>query len=174
MPATGISWHDADEYVKWLSQKTGKKYRLLSEAEREFVTRAGTATAYWTGDAITPDQANFNKRRLQGDGNIASPDPNAYREKLLPARSFAPNSWGLFQVHGNAWEWVADCWHDNYDGAPLDGSPWTKPGCRNHVIRGGSFINSAEELRSATRQTSASEARTNMAIGFRVARPLLR
>jgi formylglycine-generating enzyme required for sulfatase activity len=149
-PVIDILWDDAKEYVAWLSHITGKTYRLLSESEREYVTRAGTITAYWWGDFFDPAQANCaaGKRELSpastGDVPQAIAGP-------LPVQSFAPNPWGLYQVHGNVYDWVEDCWNDSYDGAPSDGSAWMSGNCDGHVLRGGAFSRDAQTARSAAR-----------------------
>jgi formylglycine-generating enzyme required for sulfatase activity len=124
----------------------------LSEAEREYVTRAGTATPFWWGSSITHDQANY----ARGEG------------KTLPVKSFKPNPWGLDQVHGNVWEWVEDCWHADYNGAPSDGSAWTSSGCSSRVLRGGSWLNIPRNLRAACRIDDNPQYRSGF-WGFRVA-----
>jgi formylglycine-generating enzyme required for sulfatase activity len=157
MPVVNVSWNDAQQYVQWLSQATGRRYRLLSEAEWEYAARAGTTTAYATGANISPQQAHH---RSAG----ATPD------RPLPACSLPPNAWGLCDMHGNVWEWVADHWHDNYAGAPLDGSPWLTGGdSKRPVMRGGAWNFGAEGLRSANRSRDRREA-ASTDVGFRVAR----
>ena len=126
-PVIDLLWQDAKEYVAWLSRTTGKTYRLLSEAEREYVTRAGTQSAFWWGDFFGPDKANCDCRLI---GSL-DPKPDAFPSSSLPTRpvpvhAFAPNQWGLYQVHGNVYDWVEDCWNESYDGAPTDGSSWTE------------------------------------------------
>ena len=145
-PVVDVSWDDAKAYVKWLSGKTGKDYRLLSEAEREYVTRAGTTTAFWWDNSISTRQANY-------DGNYTynGSQKGEYRQKTLPVKSFDPNPWGLYQVHGNVWEWVEDCWHGNYHNAPSDGSAWTTGECNFRVLRGGSWSLNPQNLRAAYR-----------------------
>ena len=156
-PVINVSWDDAKAYVKWLSGKTGKQYRLLSESEWEYVARAGTTTAYHTGRTISVSQANY-------DGNNYG---------TVPVGEFAPNGFGLYDVHGNVWEWVEDCWHDTYVGAPSDGSAWTSGGnCRYRVLRGGSWYNDPQTLRSAYRNWNSTGYRYFITIGFRVARTL--
>ncbi len=108
-PIVGVSWDDAQAYAKWLSGKTGKSYRLLSEAEREYVTRAGTAAPFWWGSSISTEQANYD-----GNYTYAGGQKGEYRQRTVPVKSFQPNPWGLYQVHGNVWDWVEDCWNDNY------------------------------------------------------------
>ncbi|MGP0092869.1 MAG: SUMF1/EgtB/PvdO family nonheme iron enzyme [Xanthobacteraceae bacterium] len=155
LPVINVSWNDAQAYAAWLSKKTGKIYRLLSEAEREYVTRAGKPTLFWSGASITAKEANY-------DGT---------NRKTLPADAFVPNPFGLYQVHGNVWEWVADCYHENYAGAPSDGSAWSSADCSRRVLRGGSWRDSARFLRSAARQRYNPDYRDNDH-GFRLARPL--
>ena len=156
-PVINVSWDDARAYVKWISNKTGKEYRLLSEAEREYATRAGTSSPYWWGTAISTDKANY--------GGILG---GQYHQKTLPVKSFDPNPWGLYQVHGNVWEWVEDCWHGSFNGAPADGSAWTTGDCASRVLRGGSWNYDPQDLRAARRNDGAPGYRDNF-IGFRVA-----
>jgi formylglycine-generating enzyme required for sulfatase activity len=125
---TFVSWTDITrEYLPWLSRKAGKTYRLLSEAEWEYSARAGTTTPYFTGRNITNKQANFNRRNV-------SP-----LEGVADVGSYAPNAFGLYDMHGNALEWVQDCWNESYRGAPSDGSAWTSGDCVYRVTRGGSW-----------------------------------
>jgi formylglycine-generating enzyme required for sulfatase activity len=156
-PAMCVSWNDAKAFVAWLSRKTGKTYRLLSEAEREYVTRAGTTTPFWWGSSITPKQANYN-------GYKGS-------EGTVPVDSFEPNPWGLYQVHGNVSEWTEDCWYDSYEGAPTDGSAWTCSESSSRVLRGGSWYDGPQKLRSADCEWSGADSRNNIR-GFRLARTL--
>jgi formylglycine-generating enzyme required for sulfatase activity len=154
-PAVCISWDDANAYAEWLSRKTGKTYRLLSEAEREYVTRADTMTTFWWGSTISTSQANYN----------------GLRNQTVPVESFQPNPWGLYQVHGNVWEWVEDCYNDSYVGAPTDGSAATAFDCSQRLHRGGSWYNDARWLRSAQRYSRTTNYRDYL-LGFRVARTL--
>jgi formylglycine-generating enzyme required for sulfatase activity len=174
-PVINVSWNDAKAYVSWLSTKTGLNYRLLSEAEREYVTRAGTTTPFWWGRSISPDQAQYNSLSAYGGGKTRARIAN----KTLPVDSFAPNPWGLYQVHGNILEWVEDCWHENYVGAPSDGTAWVTGDCRFRVLRGGDWWLLAWHLRSAARFYSepdccaiAERDSDKAADGFRVARAL--
>ena len=168
LPVINVSWNDAKTYVTWLSRKTGKTYRLLSEAEREYVTRAGTTTPFWWGSQSSTSLANYNGNYSYGNG-----PKGEFRQRTLPVDSFSPNPWGLYQVHGNVWEWVEDCYNKNYDGAPSDGSAWTSGDCSLRVLRGGSWVNDPEHLRSANREgnTTVVDVRVNL-YGFRVARTL--
>jgi formylglycine-generating enzyme required for sulfatase activity len=165
-PVIHVSWSDAQAYVAWLSNTTGKTYRLLSEAEREYVTRGGTTTPFWFGSTISLEQANFDDKHPYN-----SSPPGGRRGETLPVDSFLPNPWGLYQVHGNVWDWVADCFNDSYVGAPSDGSAWMSGDCGKHVLRGGSWIDQPRFLRSAFRLRDVTSRRYNLQ-GFRVARPL--
>ena len=160
-PVIAIWWDDAIAYVRWVSQKTGRNYRLLSEAEREYVARAGTTTPFWWGNSIFSNRANYASSR---GGEV--------QRKTLPVDSFEPNPWGLYQVHGNVSEWIGDCWHYDYEGAPLDGTAWTSIDCERPMLRGGNWNSTPWELRSASRGRWASAALFLPAIGMRVARPL--
>ena len=150
----------AQAYVRWLSGKTGEEYRLLSEAEWEYVARAGTTTAYWWGDDIGRNRANCDGCGSRWDNR-----------QTAPVGSFSANPFGLHDVHGNVWEWVEDCWNDGYRGAPTDGSAWESGECERRVLRGGSWYSVPELLRSADRDRYSAGGRLNNA-GFRVARTL--
>jgi formylglycine-generating enzyme required for sulfatase activity len=165
-PVVCVSWNDAKAYVQWLSRKTGKPYRLLSEAEREYVTRAGTATPFWWGSSITTAQANYN-----GDFVYAGGGKGEFRKGTVPVKSFQPNPWGLYQVHGNVWDWVEDCWNENYNGAPSDGSARTSGDCDRRALRGGSWIFFPRLLRAAFRSVG-NPSIGSFGTGFRVARSL--
>jgi len=163
-PVINVSWDDANAYVAWLSSKTGKGYRLLSEAEREYVARAGSRMAFWWGSSISPRQANYNGTYIYGNGPTGE-----YRQRTVPVDLFQSNRWGIFQVHGNVWEWTRDCWHESYAGAPADGSPWESGKCDYRIVRGGSWATYPGDLRSAVRGRFAIDFRSN-SLGFRVAR----
>jgi formylglycine-generating enzyme required for sulfatase activity len=155
-PVVCVNWYDANAYVQWLSNKTGHEYRLLSEAEREYVTRAGKQTPYWWGSFISAELANYSSENYLG--------------KTVPVWEFRANPFGLFQVHGNIFEWVEDCWHEAYIGAPDDGAAWkSDTGCNWRTIRGGAWFVAAEWLRSAARSSGYISTRDWMT-GFRVAR----
>ena len=106
-PVTCVNWNDAKAYISWLSSKTGKTYRLLSEAEREYVTRAGTTTPFWWGSSVSTDQANYN-----GNHTYAQGRKGRWRQKTVRVDSFRANPWGLYNVHGNVWDWTEDCWNE--------------------------------------------------------------
>ncbi len=157
-PAVCLSWNDAQAYVKWLSQKTGKTYRLPSEAEWEFAARARSTTRYSFGaeDTRLGEFAWFSKG---SDGHTH------------PAGEKKPNGFGLFDVHGNVWEWTQDCWHDTFINAPTDGTAWTDPVCSRRVFRGGSWGESSRLTRSAARVAIAADNRGNF-VGVRVVRTM--
>jgi formylglycine-generating enzyme required for sulfatase activity len=160
-PVVCVDWDDAKQYAAWLSKATGRNYRLLSETEREYVTRAGTTTAYWPGASITPAQANF-------DGTYGYTGHDVFRRRTVPVDSFAPNPWGLYNVHGNVWEWTEDCWNDSNAGNPGDGTARSGD-CGRRIVRGGSWTNVPAVLRSAFRFTFNPRYR-HYGLGFRLAR----
>jgi formylglycine-generating enzyme required for sulfatase activity len=162
-----VNWNDAKAYVAWLAKTTGKPYRLLSDAEAEYVARAGAATPFWWGSSITPEQANYNGTQVYAGGG----SKGEFRAQTVPANSFKPNPWGLYQVHGNVWSWVEDCWRDTYKGAPADGSAWTGGDCSHRVLRGGGWFNHPRNLRAADRHRIPSDVRVDD-VGFRVAMTL--
>ena len=159
-PVINVSWEDAQSYVSWLSRETGAAYRLPSESEWEYSARAGTVTSYSWGNEIGRNRANCD-----GCGSRWDDDRTA------PVGSFAANSWGLYDMDGNVWEWVEDCWNGSYGGAPLDGSAWPQGNCSERVLRGGSWFSYPGSLRSAYRYGNAPGFR-DFNIGFRVARTL--
>lgn len=169
-PVIRVNWLDAITYVEWLKQKTGKPYRLLSEAEWEYAARAGSKTLFSVGDTLTTFQANFDGRRSYNN----SPKGLLLAE-TQPVGSYKPNAFGLYDVHGNVWEWVADCYHKTYEGAPSDGKPRTLPArghrCHRRVLRGGSFNRGARYARSSVRYSQSATIRSRET-GFRVARDL--
>ena len=155
-------------YAAWLSRKTGRSYRLLSEAEREYVTRAGTTTPFWWGSSISPTQANYDGSAApyQGGGSRG-----VWRKATVRVDSFAANPWGLYNVHGNAWEWMEDCWNDSHAGNSGNGSPRTTGDCGRRVLRGGTWVTDPRYLRAAYRFWYFSDDRVND-FGFRLARTL--
>ncbi|SER74330.1 Formylglycine-generating enzyme, required for sulfatase activity, contains SUMF1/FGE domain [Nitrosomonas sp. Nm51] len=150
-PVINVSWRDAQDYCAWLSEQTGRHYRLPSEAEWEYACRAGKQTPYYTGADISLGQANFNR-------NVG---------KTTPVGSYPPNDFGLYDMHGNVWEWCQDRWHENYKGAPSDGSSWEKGNSEARVLRGGSWDDGPELVRSSARVSFHPVLRYG-AIGFRV------
>jgi len=164
-PVVNVSWDDAQSYMAWLSAKTGRRYRLLSEAEFEYAERGGTSTPYAVGQTITVAQANFL--------DAADPAENpAIGRSTTPVGTFPPNRFGLYDMQGNVWQWVEDCWHDSYAGrAPDDGKAWLTGDCQRRVVRGGGFNRDRTFLRSASRYWIVGQLRSALA-GFRVARDL--
>ena len=176
LPVVNVSWNDAAAYAAWLSRRTGKSFRLPSEAEFEYALRGGTTTRYWWGEG-TPDRKVEN---LTGSGDQSrsgrrwSNSFHGYRDGYwgpAPVMSFAANPFGLYDIDGNVSEWVADCWHDNYIRAPDDGSAWINPGCGVRVLRGGSWGSAPAQVISAYRQGAASDVRSGR-VGFRVVQDL--
>jgi formylglycine-generating enzyme required for sulfatase activity len=163
-PVIAMPWMWVNGYLEWLSKKTGKHYRLLTEAEWEYAARAGTTTKYAFGDTITHDQANF-LNGPEGKGHTAE------------VGSYPPNAWGLYDMHGNVWEWVEDCYESNYQNEhalvkqPTDGSAYVYRSCPTRVARGGSWDYDAEAIRSAARYAVRPFYGLDE-IGFRVARSL--
>lgn len=158
-PVVDVSWLDAQAYIKWLNQKTAEHYRLLSEAEWEYAARAGSSARYSWGDDAGQNLASCKHCGSRWDG-----------KQTAPVGSFAPNSFGLYDMHGNVWEWVADGYHPNYRNAPGDGRIW-RGGEEMRVLRGGAWSNEAAELRAASRDASAPDGRGENG-GFRVASAL--
>ena len=164
-----VSWDDAKVFTEQLSRKTGEQYRLLSEAEWEYVARAKTTTMFNTANRITADQVNYDGRWIPNNSTKV-----AYHGKTVSVGSFPPNNFGLYDVHGNVWEWTEDCWHESYQGVPTNGSAWTSGGdCTRRVLRGGSWDSRHMNLRAAYRFRLGAGSRISD-IGFRVARTLSR
>ncbi|MCW6048829.1 formylglycine-generating enzyme family protein [Lyngbya sp. CCAP 1446/10] len=165
-PVEKVSWNDAVSFCQKLSEKTGKNYRLPSEAEWEYACRAGTTTAFHFGPTITPDLVNYD-----GNNPYGSAPKGLYRQETTPVGSFPPNAFGLYDMHGNVWEWCADPWHGNYNGAPSDGSSWTTGGSYNRVQRGGSWAYNAVFCRAANRNYYSAGYSDGLS-GFRVVEAL--
>jgi formylglycine-generating enzyme required for sulfatase activity len=159
-PVIDVTWDDAQHYVAWLAKTTGQPYRLLTEAEWEYAARAGAATAYSWGTEIGEGNANCIRCGSAWDNRETS-----------PAGSFKPNAFGLYDMAGNVWQWVQDCYHDNYNGAPMGGSAWTSGDCSRRVARGGSWVDRPQLSRSASRLRLATGFRISN-LGFRVGRTL--
>lgn len=176
LPVVHVSWNDAKAYTDWLARETGKSYRLPSEAEFEYVQRAGSSARYPWGDAnpgrivanLTGDLDRSVSRRVWSNG---FPDYADGYWGAAPVRTYPPNRYGVHDSDGNVSEWVEDCWHDNYARAPADGSAWVNPGCIKRVIRGASWASAPDQARAAFR-ISATPDTTNARVGFRVARDL--
>jgi len=179
-PVMCVSWEDANAYVAWLARETGRKFRLPSEAEWEYAARAGSSTKWFPGDApdLLCEYANLKDRRFKAaaqrdhglDMLVTDCDDGA--EYTTVAGMYKPNAFGLFDVMGNVAEWVADCQHPDYSGAPADGSAWTR-GCEEEgdffITRGGAYSSSRQVLRSAARGHGSRQNASSLGEGFRVA-----
>jgi formylglycine-generating enzyme required for sulfatase activity len=170
-PVINVSWHDARAFVTWLSRKTGKPYRLPTEAEWEYAARGLTSASgphppFATGATINYKQANYDANFVYGEGR-----QGIFRQKTVEVGTFRANAFGLHDMHGNVWEWVEDCYRDSYRGAPADGSPVEARDCGLRILRGGSWNYFPQLLRSAYRYATAPEVRLDM-VGLRVARSL--
>ena len=159
-PVVDVTWDDAVTYTRWLSKQTGKRYRLLSEAEWEYVARAGTRTSFWWG-------------RKTGVGNAHCFDCKSDYSISKPARigTYKPNPFGLYDTAGNVFEWVHDCYHRNYRDAPDDGSVWEGGDCEVRIVRGGAYRSPADSMRVENREKFKSD-KGQYNVGFRVARDL--
>lgn len=146
-PAVCQTWDDAKAYVAWLAGKTGRPYRLLSEAEWEYAARAGTATARHWGPGLTHDNANYGANPCC-DMYIEGRDQWAYTS---PSGAFAPNDFGLYDMLGNVWQWLEDCANPSYENAPVDGSAWLSGDCKQRMRRGGGWVDRGNTVRSASR-----------------------
>lgn len=173
-PAVCLNWHDAQAYVDWLARKTGKSYRLLSEAEWEFVARAGSDTRFFYGN----DQNDLCRFDNIGDATARSRWPNWEtadcsdgRVFTAPAGSYPANPFGVFDVYGNVREWVGDCWHNTFDSAPADAKPWVTGTCKERVVRGGSWDSKPSLVSSSGRGKLPADHR-DFLYGFRIARDL--
>ena len=160
-PVVCVSWNDAEKFVAWISKTTVKDYHLLTEAEWEYAARADTTTAYYWGDEIGKENANCDGCGSHWDDRQTS-----------PVGSFPANQFGLYDMAGNVFEWVEDCWHDSYEGASAEGSMRTRGNCASRVFRGGSWASYPQWVRSAYRGGGSADAR-DFGLGFRVARTLL-
>ena len=159
-PMRDVSWDDAQQYVKWLSAASGKPYRLPTEAEWELAARGGTTTPYWWGAQMAA-----------GKASCKDCGPPWSAERPANVGSFAANAYGLYDTSGSVWEWVSDCWHNNFKDAPADGRSWDQPNCSVRVIRGGSWREGAAYMVASTRFRYDASVR-QLQNGFRVARSL--
>jgi formylglycine-generating enzyme required for sulfatase activity len=168
-PVENVSWNDAQEFCQKLKDKTQKNYRLPSESEWEHACRAGTTTSFYFGETISTDQANYDGNYTFGKGK-----KGVYREKTTPVGSFPANKFGLYDLHGNVWEWCQDVWHENYENAPMDGSSWNENDSQStlRILRGGSWCYYPKNCRSAVRFRNSADFR-NYYLGFRLALFLL-
>jgi formylglycine-generating enzyme required for sulfatase activity len=161
-PVEQVSWEEAMEFCRRLSQRTKLVYTLPSEAQWEYACRAGTTTPFAFGDTLTPDLANYD-----GNYTYESGPKGQYRQQTTDVGSFAGNAWGLQDMHGNVWEWCLDHWHNSYTGAPADGSAWTAGGGTSRLLRGGSWYGDPANCRSAYRSNGRPDGR-GYSLGFRV------
>jgi formylglycine-generating enzyme required for sulfatase activity len=158
-----VSWEEAMEFCRRLSQRTELSYTLPSEAQWEYACRAGTTTPFAFGDTLTPDIANYDGNYTYGSG-----PKGTYRAKTTDVGSFLANAWGLQDMHGNLWEWCLDHWHHNYQGAPSDGTPWVNGGDEAlRLLRGGSWIDLPWRCRSAFR-SGWRQVNRDADVGFRL------
>jgi formylglycine-generating enzyme required for sulfatase activity len=191
-PVFNVNWNDAKAYVAWLSKNTGKAYRLLSEAEREFVTRAGTITPYWWGIEWDVDHDNYRTEASEGYEpeecqavqttqeardclerlHPRTPEMSPPRARVELVDKFKPNPWGLYSVHGNVWDWTEDCWNDSNMGNPGNGSARITGDCSRRVLRGGSWNTYPGGVRAASRNGKGTSGKRYNDVGFRVARTL--
>ncbi|MDE5099349.1 MAG: SUMF1/EgtB/PvdO family nonheme iron enzyme [Trichodesmium sp. St16_bin4-tuft] len=162
-PVENLSWNDAIKFCQKLSQITGRKYSLPSESQWEYACRAGTTTPFYFGETITPELVNYH-----GNYTYGNAPKGIYRKKTTDVGIFPPNSFGLYDMHGNVWEWCADEWHDNYDGAPTDGSVWLNGNKNVSPLRGGSWYDIPNYCRSAVRNDSVGRDVHGSSDGFRL------
>ncbi len=163
LPVENVSWNEAKEFCQKLSRQTGKNYRLPTEAEWEYACRARTTTPFAFGSSLSSEQANFN-----GEYPYGNAPKGVYRGKTMRVGSFKENKFGLYDMHGNVWEWCEDVWHDSYNGAPSDGSAWLSGGDSSlRVLRGGSWSSNGDACRAASRDWNAPGDRDDN-VGFRV------
>ena len=173
-PVINVNWDDAQAYVTWLSNETREAYRLLTEADWEYVARAGTETARYWGESSS------GQCRYANGADVMALEENPFWRTApcsdgfagpAPAGSYEPNAFGLYDVLGNVWEWTQDCWNERYAGAPVDGTAWEAGDCASRVSRGGGWGNAPERLRSASRSRDSVGERQDTG-GFRVARTI--
>ena len=161
-PVEEVSWHEAVEFCQRISSFTGHQYRLPSEAEWEYACRAGTTTPFHFGETLTPQLARCK-------ANLGMALITMFNGETAPVGSYLPNAFGLYDMHGNVWEWCADHWHENFDSAPTDGSAWITGGnSERRLLRGGSWCNYPAYCRSASRSYESPADRYDFDIGFRV------
>lgn len=169
-PVESVTWEDVQTFIQKLNQKTGLKYRLPTEAEWEYAYRSNTKTTFYTGNCILPDQADYDTR--DDDFNGCHSVNGIYEETTVPVATHPANPWGLFDMAGSLWEWTQDTWHDDYQGAPTDGSAWEGgEHFIERVLRGGSWASAPRDLRASVRMRYTAASRSIVA-GFRLARSL--
>ena len=173
-PVFNISWNEVQAYIDWLNARAEGNYRLPTEAEWEYAARAGSTTKYHVGDDESQLCLYANHADLSTDyewRNLACSD--GVGKRTAEVGQFQPNNFGLYDMHGNVWEWTQDCWHENYTGAPGDGSAWANGGdCKQRVVRGGAWYSFPIGLRSAARKPLSRWVRFNGGVGFRLAQDM--
>jgi formylglycine-generating enzyme required for sulfatase activity len=175
-PVIHVDWYDSQAYADWLSDQTGKQYRLPTEAEFEYAIRAGSVTQYWWGDD-RPEQLVENLTGSEDESTSGRRWTSGFRRYddgywgPAPVASFMKNSLGMFDLAGNVSEWVEDCWHQTYSQAPADGTAWVNPGCQRRVVRGGYWAGATDQARSAARLSAAANLH-GPRVGIRIARDL--
>lgn len=165
-PVINISYDDTQSYLRWLNRKTGRKYRLLSEAEWEYIARAGQRVPFGTGFGITAKMANFN-----GSAPYNADETGPYFRKTQPVGQYDANPFGLHDVHGNVYEWVEDCWNPSHKNSTRDGKPRKDGDCDYRVMKGGSWVTHGYQMRAASRVRYVTDYRYDD-YGFRLARTL--
>ena len=170
-PVVCLSWNDTQRYIEWLSAKTGEQYRLPTEAEWEYAARAGSETKYFFGNSTSDFCRYANGAANETDFSWRNEDCRDGYKRTAPTASFTANAFGLYDMHGNVWEWTQDCWNSSYQGAPSDGTAWLSGECSRRVLRGGSWSNIPNGLRSANRGYITTGDRYSF-FGFRLARTL--
>ena len=170
-PVVCVSWNDTQRYIEWLSKKTSSQYRLPTEAEWEYAARAGSETKYFFGNSTSDLCRYANGAANETDFSWRNKDCHDGYKRTAPTASFTANAFGLYDMHGNAWEWTQDCWNGSYKGAPSDGTAWLSGNCSRRVLRGGSWFSDPDNLRSAIRDGITTGNRGNYD-GFRLARTL--
>ena len=161
-PVEQVSWDDAQEFCRRLSQQRSQEFRLPSEAQWEYACRAGTTAPFAFGETLTMDLANYDSTYTYGNG-----PKGEYRRKTVDVGQFPANCWGLHDMHGNVWEWCGDTWRENYEGAPIDGNPWVDSKLTSSLVRGGSWLRNPWSCRSAFRGNFRRDGRDGT-VGFRV------
>jgi formylglycine-generating enzyme required for sulfatase activity len=172
-PVVGVSWYDAQNFVGWLNRKNGReKYRLLSESEFEYAARGGTTTTYWWGDKPSHDYANYGKDSGEDIGGLAK-GRDIWVDETSPVGSFPPNPFSLYDMHGNIYQWIEDCYETDVSKMPIDGSAVKSGNCSSRGFRSNSFESNENTLRSANRAfVYPPHTRGRNYLGFRVAKDL--
>ncbi|NRB78974.1 MAG: formylglycine-generating enzyme family protein [Saccharospirillaceae bacterium] len=163
-PVINVNFQDiTEQFIPWLNKQTGEEFKLPSEAQWEYATRAGSAAKFSWGNEIDCSKANYDG----GEGEKCEYDIQGGERGTLPVKSFEPNAFGLYDMHGNVWEWVQDCWNKNYIGAPINGDAWLEGNCNFRQVRGGAWVDPEKYLRSGDRNRNWVKTRINM-MGFRL------